>query len=397
MITDSEPHWMTMARLERLKRNPRFSHLRQAPPLPLVLAIPLPEMHHGDILERIPAWRHDVAALKAKFNRLKAEWRRINDRIKRSGEGHVTNLPPWYHLDERLWGERPSTVPSVLASTGLPPAGRATARSAPPTATNTRATPTTVPSTLPSGTTIPTVAAPLPLSSSTTPTTAARTVTAPLSRVGALTTPASNDSASAPLMQRTTLPRPPAPVAVNIPTVVPAPSPSPSRNAEPGSPGQDAGALAPSRHTAETPLSPDTITPSNGGSPSGGTHPLGATTSISIRGRRLTWGARPSSNGGEGCSRNAWWQYPRKQDAETDGKKKNAAKRIVGRKAAEQKKPSTTAELVGDLGDHFDKRQDEKWEEFKSLTREVFRGYADERHSRRRRSPQSTSSSEDEE
>ncbi|CAI5946931.1 unnamed protein product [Closterium sp. NIES-64] len=95
-----------------------------------------------DILERNPTWRHDQGALKAKFNRLKAEWRRINDRIRRSGEGRVTNLPPWYHLAERLWGERPSTIPPVLAGTGIAPARMATARPAPPAANNTRATPT---------------------------------------------------------------------------------------------------------------------------------------------------------------------------------------------------------------------------------------------------------------
>ncbi|CAI5946894.1 unnamed protein product [Closterium sp. NIES-64] len=196
-----------------------------------------------DILERNPTWRHDQGALKAKFNRLKAEWRRINDRIRRSGEGRVTNLPPWYHLAERLW---------------------------------------------------------------------------------------------------------------------------------------------------------DTIAPSNGGSPSGATVPSGSTTGISIRGRRITWGARPTSDSGEGSSKNAWWQYPRKQDGDNDGKKKNAAKRGVGRKAVDTKKPSSTTEMIGGLREHFDKRQDAKWEEFKSLIREVFRGYADERRSRRRRSPQSTSSSEDE-
>ncbi|CAI5958774.1 unnamed protein product [Closterium sp. NIES-64] len=240
----------------------------------------------------------------------------------------------------------------------------ATARPAPPAATNTRATPT-----LPSVTTTPTVATPHPQTSSPSQTAAARTVTAP---------------------------RPPAPDSPDIPAVVPTPSPATSRITEPASPGLEAGALAPSHRAPETPLSPDTIAPSNGGSQSGGTLPSGSTTGISIRGRRLTWGARPLSDGGEGCSRNAWWQYPRKQDGEMDGKKKNAAKRGVGRKAAEKKKSSSTADLVGDLRDHFDKRQDEKWEEFKSLTREVFRGYADERRSRRRRSPQSTSSSEDE-
>ncbi|CAI5971334.1 unnamed protein product [Closterium sp. NIES-65] len=239
--------------------------------------------------------------------------------------------------------------------TGIAPAGMTTARPAPPAATNTRATPT--------------VATPHPPTSSPSQTAAARLVTAP---------------------------RPPAPVSPDIPAVVPTPSHATSRITEPATPGLEAGALAPTRPALETPLSPDTIAPSNGGSPSGGTLSSGSTTGISIRGRRITWGARPSSNGREGCSRNAWWQYPRKQDGEMDGKKKNAAKRGVGRKAAEKKKSSSTAELVGELRDHFDKRQDEKWEEFKSLTREVFRGYADERRSRRRRSPQSTSSSEDE-
>ncbi|CAI5971923.1 unnamed protein product, partial [Closterium sp. NIES-65] len=308
-----------------------------------------------DILERIPTWRHDQGALKAKFNRLKAEWRRINDRIRRSGEGRVTNLPPWYHLSERLWGERPSTIPPVLTGTGIAPAGMATARPAPPAATNTRATPT--------------VATPHPPTSSPSQTAAARRVTAP---------------------------RPPAPVSPDIPAVIPTPDPATSRITEPASPGLEAGALAPSRPAHETPLSPDTIAPSNGGSPNGGTVPSGSTTGISIRGRRITWGARPSSDGGEGCSRNAWWQYPRKQDGQNEGKKKNGASRGVGRKAVKTKKSSSTAEFVGELREHFDKRQDAKWEEFKSLTREVFRGYADERRSRRRRSPQSTSSSEDE-
>ncbi|CAI5532140.1 unnamed protein product [Closterium sp. Naga37s-1] len=47
-----------------------------------------------ELFDRDPAWRHDVSALKAKYNRLKETWRCLNDRIKRLGEGRVQNLPP---------------------------------------------------------------------------------------------------------------------------------------------------------------------------------------------------------------------------------------------------------------------------------------------------------------
>ncbi|CAI5941061.1 unnamed protein product [Closterium sp. NIES-64] len=56
-----------------------------------------------ELLLQNPAWRHDISALKAKYNRMKEQWRRINDRIKRSGAGRATGLPPWFHLGDALW------------------------------------------------------------------------------------------------------------------------------------------------------------------------------------------------------------------------------------------------------------------------------------------------------
>ncbi|CAI5518733.1 unnamed protein product [Closterium sp. Naga37s-1] len=56
-----------------------------------------------ELLEHNPDWHHDIAVLKVKYNRMKEQWRRINDRLKRSGAGRATGLPPWYHLGDALW------------------------------------------------------------------------------------------------------------------------------------------------------------------------------------------------------------------------------------------------------------------------------------------------------
>ncbi|CAI5507373.1 unnamed protein product [Closterium sp. Naga37s-1] len=318
-----------------------------------------------ELMARDPAWRHDITALKAKFNRLKETWRRINDRIKRSGSGRATGLPPWFHLGDRLWA---SATPSPRRQTRTTTTGAtATTPSHPDTADDAINAQTTTPtqSTLSPSVSLPSAAPGPPTTSRASP---------------GLTAAATINGAVAP-------PPPPAP------------SPAPSANQTPDSPSP----LPPNADTADTarrgtvsPLSPDTIQPSPASEPTNAELPSSATAGLSIRGRRLTWGARTSSDGGEGCSRNAWWQYPRKQDDAVTAKNGKPGKKGVGRKSAAKSKSMSTAEMVGDLRDHFDKKQDEKWEEFKALTREVFRGYADERRSRRRRSPQSTFSSEDE-
>ncbi|CAI7789450.1 unnamed protein product [Closterium sp. NIES-53] len=101
-----------------------------------------------ELMEQNPSWRHDVSALKAKYNRMKEQWCKINDRIKRSEARRATGLPAWYHLGETLWGERPSTIPPVLAGTGLNGRGgggrmvctstTATPTATPPTTTSVR-------------------------------------------------------------------------------------------------------------------------------------------------------------------------------------------------------------------------------------------------------------------
>ncbi|CAI5524560.1 unnamed protein product [Closterium sp. Naga37s-1] len=184
-----------------------------------------------ELLLKNPTWRHDISALKAKYNRMKEQWRRINDRIKRSGAGRATGLPPWYHLGDALWDTIPSASPTAAATES------------------------------------------------------------------------------------------------------------------------------------------------------------GATTGVSIRGRRQVGGALASSDGQEGCSRHAWYQYPRQQPEGKDGKGGKTGSKGQGRKSAGQSRAQSTADLVRELRDHNDKRQEENWGKFEALTREVFRGFADERRSRRRSPP----------
>ncbi|CAI5959380.1 unnamed protein product [Closterium sp. NIES-65] len=105
-----------------------------------------------ELLLQNPAWRHDISALKAKYNRMKEQWRRINDRIKRSGAGRATSLPPWFHLGDALWGERPSTIPPVLAGTGVNRATSSRSATATPPPANARRRPSTTNATSPSHT-----------------------------------------------------------------------------------------------------------------------------------------------------------------------------------------------------------------------------------------------------
>ncbi|CAI5515766.1 unnamed protein product [Closterium sp. Naga37s-1] len=75
-----------------------------------------------ELLEQNPRWRHDVAALKAKYNRMKEQWRKINDRSKRSGVDRATGLPAWYHLGETLW----DTITLASPTSGPPDSGATT-------------------------------------------------------------------------------------------------------------------------------------------------------------------------------------------------------------------------------------------------------------------------------
>ncbi|CAI7927007.1 unnamed protein product [Closterium sp. NIES-54] len=93
-----------------------------------------------ELVDCHPNWPHDVSSIKAKFARLKEQWRRLRAQVDRSGAARVRNLLMWYQLGEDLWGERPSTAPPVLAGSGLPvapdpanvPSGGTTPAPAPP-------------------------------------------------------------------------------------------------------------------------------------------------------------------------------------------------------------------------------------------------------------------------
>ncbi|CAI7929333.1 unnamed protein product [Closterium sp. NIES-54] len=328
-----------------------------------------------ELLEQNPRWRHDVAALKAKYNRMKEQWRKINDRSKRSGAGCATGLPAWYHLGKTLWGERPSTIPPVLVGTGLNRRGGG-------------------------GRTVRT-------SSTATPTATAPTTTV-VRRSAAVTTIPSSDTSTAAAIAVSAHPTNPLPLPATFPptaepettstaadTSAPTNGPVSSATLNPSSPSRAPPPVGdtPSRRGPLSPLSPDTIPLA---SPTSGPRDSGATTGVSIRSRRQIWGARPATNGKEGCSRNAWYQYPRKPSDGKDGQRGRGGTKGIGRNSAGRPKSASTAELVRELHEHNDKRQDEKWEKFESLTREVLRSFGDEQRSRRRRSPQSTSSSEDE-
>ncbi|CAI7783440.1 unnamed protein product [Closterium sp. NIES-54] len=251
-----------------------------------------------ELLEQNPSWCHDVSALKAKYNRMKEQWRKINDRIKRSGAGRATGLPAWYHLGETLWGERPSTIPPVLAGTGLNRRGSGgrTVR------TSSTATPTaTPPATTSMHRTAPVTTIPLSVTS----TAAAIAVSAPPTNPLPLpaTFPPTAETETTSTAADTSAP-------TNCPLLTAMINPSTPSRAPP--PAGD----TPSRRGTLSPLSPDTIPLA---SPTSAPPDSGATMGVSIRSRRQIWGARPATDGKEGCGRNAWYQYPRQQTDGNDG------------------------------------------------------------------------------
>ncbi|CAI7748257.1 unnamed protein product [Closterium sp. NIES-53] len=309
------------------------------------------------LLEQNPSWRHDVSALKAKYNRMKEQWRKINDRIKRSGAGRATGLPTWYHLGETLWGERPSTIPPVLVDTGLNGRGGGGRT----VCTSTIATPTATPPTTTSARrTAPVTAIP----SSVTSTVAAIAVSAPQ------TNPLPMPATFPPTAETET-------TTTAADTSAPTNSPMSTATINPSTPSRAPAPAGdtPSRRGTDSPLSPDTIPLA---SLTSAPPDSGATTGVSIRSRRQIWGARPASDGKEGCNRNAWYQYPRQQTEGNDGQGGKGGKKGIGRKSAGRAKSASTAELVRELCDHNDKRQDDKWDTFEALTREVLWSFVDE-------------------
>ncbi|CAI5496124.1 unnamed protein product [Closterium sp. Naga37s-1] len=76
-----------------------------------------------------------------------------------------------------------------------------------------------------------------------------------------------------------------------------------------------------------------------------------------MRGRRLTWGARASSEGQEGCSRNAWYKYPRSQgDQSKEGGRKDTGG--VGRSSNNKKKKEDKPDAMRELTTHLDERDE---------------------------------------
>ncbi|CAI7880634.1 unnamed protein product [Closterium sp. NIES-54] len=253
---------------------------------------------------------------------MKEQWRKINDRIKRSGAGRATGLPAWYHLDETLWGERPSTIPPVLVGTGLnrrSSGGRTVRTSSTATPTSTPPTTTSVRRTAPV-TTIP---------SSDTSTAAAIAVSAP--PTNPLPRPATFPPTAEP---ETTSTAADTSAPTNGPVTAATINPSTPSRAPP--PAGD----TPSRRGPLSPLSPDMIPLA---SLTSGPPDSGATSGVSIRSRRQIRGARPATDGKEGCSHNAWYQYPRQQTDNKDGQGGKGGTKGIGRNSAGRAKSVSTA------------------------------------------------------
>ncbi|CAI5979453.1 unnamed protein product [Closterium sp. NIES-64] len=243
-----------------------------------------------ELLLKNPTWRHDISALKANYNRMKEQWRRINDHIKRSGAGRATGLPPWYHLGDALWGERPSTIPPVLAGTGVNRATSSRSATATPPPANARRRPTTTNATPTLHTTNAVANADSPAPS--------------------IALPPPSPPLPHPILSNPPIATDTTPTGVVAPT---SPTPNPPRASfAPSLAGDNT-----TRRGNVSPLSPETI-PS--ASPTAAATESGATTGVSIHGRRQVRGALASFDGQEGCSRHAWYQYPRQQPEGKDGK-----------------------------------------------------------------------------
>ncbi|CAI7744614.1 unnamed protein product [Closterium sp. NIES-53] len=281
-----------------------------------------------ELLACRPDWPRDISSIKVKFARLKEQWHRLRFEGNRSGAGRARNLPMWYNVAEDLWGEHPSTIPPVLACSGL-------------------------------------LVAPDPANVPSHPAT----------------------PAPAPAPRGTMTP------AVIMPTAIPTTSQAPPANPAPPTPSPSLP-----RTPRPSPISPDTIQQT--GDATAATDSVsgifGAMVGVSMRGRRLTWGARAPSDGQEGCSRNAWYEFPNRRHDNNDkegGRKDNGG---VGRRSHAKKKKDAKPDAMRDLTTHLDERDDKSWAKFEKLTWAVAHSFQDDRRSSRRRDTPSTSSSDTE-
>ncbi|CAI5457804.1 unnamed protein product [Closterium sp. Yama58-4] len=239
---------------------------------------------------------------------------------------------------KRNFTVRPAAVPPVLAGTGLPMPGA----DAPPAA-HRPFPPVAVP---------PGPAASAPPRPAASNGTSLTTASRPPAASAPAVVPPTTLSPSSPTLPRTGVTLAPPPASVTPPPV-------------------------------STPLSPDSIPRPAAPTPPAVLEPgisesdvSNAMAGMSMHGRRLTGGTRTTTDGQEGCSRHAWYQYPRNTRDKNDNAGKGGSSR-QGRKAASKKKMVDLGEVANNITATFDKRQDKQWEEFKLLTREVAQSFRD--------------------